>query len=278
MYRLPQTLNKVTVTLATTMDQLLFATYSLRDLVTYRQWAEELGCGLELHTFVDPVVLAGDVSGMIAAHRRLLEHFPGPIGFHGAFYDMMSGSLDPGIVALTRERYRQNLYVAQALKGQYVVFHANYMGSFKLRDYRSGWHKRQVRFWKSFAEEAEDNGLCVLLENMWADDPTIVADILAEIDRPNLQACLDVAHVALYSTHAIDKWIDTLQPWLYCCHLNNTNGEQDLHWPLEKGIIDFGPVIERLRALEDPPCMTLEMPDWETIAESLSFFELPGRG
>lgn len=258
------------------MDQLLFATYSLRDLVTYRQWAEELGCGLELHTFVDPEVLAGDVSGMIAAHRRLLEGFRGPIGFHGAFYDMMSGSLDPGIVELTRQRYRQNLYVAQALKGQYVVFHANYMGSFKLRDYRSGWHKRQVRFWKSFAEEAEDNGLCILLENMWADDPEIVADILAEIDRPNLQACLDVAHVTLYSTYTIEKWIDTLLPWLYCCHLNNTNGDQDLHWPLEKGIIDFGPVINKLRHLPDPPCMTLEMPDWETIAESLSFFELPG--
>ena len=259
------------------MDQLLFATYSLRDLVTYRQWAEQLGCGLELHTFVDPAVLAGDVAGMIAAHRRLLDNFGGAIGFHGAFYDMMSGSLDPSVVELTRQRYRQNLSVAQALKGEYVVFHANYMGSFKLINYRSGWHRRQVAFWKSFAIETEDNGLCLLLENMWADDPAIVADILDEIDHPNLRACLDVSHVVLYSTHSVSSWIDTLQPWLYCCHLNNTNGEQDLHWPLGQGIIDYDLILDHLRRLPSPPCMTLEMPDWSTISESLGYFELPAR-
>lgn len=258
------------------MDQLLFATYSLSDLVTYRQWAEQLGCGLELHTFVDPILLSGDVSGMVAAHRRLLEGFPGPIGFHGAFYDMMSGSIDPGIVALTRERYRQNLAVAQALQGKYVVFHANYMGGFKLRDYRRGWHERQVDFWDSFAREAENSGLCILLENMWADDPEIVADILRAINRPNLLACLDISHVPLYSTHSINAWIDTLQPWLYCCHLNNTNGEQDLHWSLRQGIIEYDPIVEKLRRLPEPPYMTLEMPDWETISESLPYFKLAG--
>lgn len=258
------------------MDQLLFATYSLSDLVTYRQWAEQLGCGLELHTFVDPILLSGDVSGMVAAHRRLLAGFQGPIGFHGAFYDMMSGSLDPGIVALTRERYRQNLAVAEALQGTYLVFHANYMGGFKLRDYRRGWHERQIDFWDSFAREAENSGLCILLENMWADDPEIVADILRAIDRPNLLACLDISHVPLYSTHSIDAWIDALEPWLFCCHLNNTNGEQDLHWSLRQGIIKYAPIVEKLRRLAEPPYMTLEMPDWETISESLSYFELAG--
>ncbi len=259
------------------MDRLLFATYSLRDLVTYRQWAEQLGCGLELHTFVDPVVLAGDLSGMIAAHRRLLDGFEGTLGFHGAFYDMMSGSLDPDVVALTRKRYRQNLEVAQALSGEYIVFHANYIGSFKLLNYRRSWHARQVAFWRSFAQEAEDNGLCILLENMWADDPEIVADILQEIDRPNLRACLDISHVALFSTRPISAWIDLLQPWLYCCHLNNTNGEHDLHWPLQQGIIDYGPVLQHLRNLPHPPQMTLEMPDWKTIDQSLPFFNLPRR-
>lgn len=258
------------------MDQLLLATYFLHDLVTYRQWAEQLGCGLELHTFADPMVLAGDVAGMVTAHRKLLNGFEGPVGFHGAFYDMMSGSLDPDVVALTRKRYRQNLSVARALKGQYVVFHANYMGSFKLPNYRRSWHARQVQFWKSFAGEAEDSGLCILLENMWADDPTIVADILQEIDHPNLRACLDMSHVALYSTFSIENWIKTLQPWLFCCHLNNTNGEQDLHWPLQRGIIEYGPVLEQLRRLPQAPCMTLEMPDRAPIAESLAYFELPG--
>lgn len=258
------------------MDQLLFATYTLRDLGAFRQRAEQLGCGLELHTFVDPVILGGDMSGLIGAHRHLLQDFPGPIGFHGAFYDMMSGSLDPGIVALTLQRYRQNLAVAQALRGAYVVFHANYMGTFKLPDYRRGWHERQVRFWKSLALEAEESGLCILLENMWADDPDILVDILQEADSPNFRACLDMSHVMLYSKQSLDTWIDKLQPWLYCCHLNNTDGEQDLHRSLKQGIIDYGSVLSMIRHLPVAPYMTLEMPDWPTIEQSLPFFELQG--
>lgn len=256
------------------MDEVLFATYSLHDVVKYRQWAEQLGCGLELHTFVDPQVLAGDPSDMVAAHRSVLDGFAGPLGFHGAFYDMMSGSMDPDIVALTRKRYRQNLKIAQTLGGSYVVFHANYMGSFKLLNYRQSWHARQIVFWRELAQEAEESGLCLLLENMWADDPTIVADILSEIDRPNLRACLDFAHVALYSPYSSNHWLTILEPWLAVCHLNNTNGDVDLHWPLQQGIIDYTSVLKSLRALRSAPLLTLELPDWPTIEESLPLLNL----
>jgi sugar phosphate isomerase/epimerase len=150
------------------------------------------------------------------------------------------------------------------------------MGAFKLPDYRRGWHQRQIRFWKSLAREAEESGLCILLENMWADDPDVLVDILQEIDSPNFRACLDMSHVSLYSKQSLDTWIDELTPWLQCCHLNNTDGKQDLHWSLKQGIIDYESVLTKMRRLPVAPFMTLEMPDWQAIEQSLPFFELSG--
>ena len=258
------------------MNQLLFATYQLEELALYRRHAEQLHCGLEIHAFSDPAVLAanGNLKRMVAAFADQLAGFEGVLGFHGAFYDMVSASMDPDVVALTLQRYRQNVEIAHHLGGRYVVFHANYMGGFKLADYREGWHRRQVTFWRSFMEEVGEREVVVLLENMWADDPYIIADILAEVNHPRLQACLDVGHVYLFSDRPIEIWIEALRPFLYCCHLNNHDGRLDLHWSLDRGIIDYPPVLEKVRALSRPPLLTLEMSDWEAIAASLSYFDL----
>jgi len=258
------------------MNQLLFATYYPEDLPLFRRRAEQLHCGLEIHAFSDPALLAtnGALKRVVTAFEEQLAGFEGLLGFHGAFYDMVSASVDPDVVALTLQRYRQNVEIAHHLGGRYVVFHANYMGGFKLANYREGWHRRQVAFWRSFMEEVGDRDVAVLLENMWADEPSIIADILSEVDHPRLQACLDVGHVFLFSDQAIEIWIDALEPFLYGCHLNNHNGRIDLHWSLGRGVIDYPPILERLRELSRPPLLTLEMSDWESIADSLRFFDL----
>ena len=257
------------------MNELFFATYRPEDLTLYRRRAEQLQCGLEVHAFSDPALLAtnGNLARMVDAFEQEMTGFEGTVGFHGAFYDMVSASVDPDVVALTLARYRQNVEIAHRLGGSYVIFHANYMGGFKLADYREGWHRRQVAFWRSFMDEVEDRDVDVMLENMWADEPSIIADILGEVDHPRLHACLDVGHVYLFSDEPIGVWIDVLEPFLYGCHLNNHDGQIDLHRSLDDGVIDYRPILEKLGKLARPPVMTLEMDDWEAIAASLRFFD-----
>ncbi|MCB8918659.1 MAG: sugar phosphate isomerase/epimerase [Ardenticatenaceae bacterium] len=259
------------------MDQLLLATYSL-DFLDYRTWAETMGCGLELHTFTEPAVLAGDLPAIVARHKRQLRGFRGRLGLHGAFYDMVSASLDPEIVAVTRKRYRQNLQTAAALDAQYVVFHANYMGGFKLPNYRPGWHQRQLDFWGPFTLEAASHGLVVLLENMWAPEPEIIADLIRDVNSPNLRSCLDIAHATLFSSLPIQRWIEVLSPYLYCCHLNNHDGQLDLHLPLTQGVVDYAALLPQLRRLAHPPLFTLELPDRASIEASLCLLHLPQPG
>jgi sugar phosphate isomerase/epimerase len=255
------------------MDQLLFAVYS-KDLREYRRRAETLQCGLELHIFSEPSILTGDLEETLNSYKRQLKGFSGPIGLHGAFYDMVPASLDPEIVAVARRRFRQSLDIAEELGARYVVFHDNYMGGWRLVNYRHGWIERQIAFWVEFSEEIASYGQTVLLENMWADDPHLLADVLQAVGCENLRACLDVAHATLYSSRPIADWLRVLEPYIYCCHMNNNDGELDLHWPLNKGVIDYKQVLEALRRLSPSPLMSLEMQSWESIASSLSYFNL----
>lgn len=258
------------------MDRILYATYSLDDIIFYQPQAERLQGGLELHMFADPALLScnGQLDAAISDYGAALDGFSGILGFHGPFFDMISASLDPEVVALTLRRYRQGLEIAGRLGGDYLVFHANYMGGWKLPNYQPGWHKRQVAFWRPFAEEAAEKGIYVLLENMWAPDPAILCDVLAEVDNPYMRACLDVAHAALYSEMPISHWIDVLAPYLCVCHLNNTDGQLDSHAPLGEGIIDYPRVLAQLRALPTPPLLTLEMSDRDVVSASLPFLDL----
>jgi sugar phosphate isomerase/epimerase len=255
------------------MDQVLIST-EREDLCSHIEWAERMGFGLELQAFADPRVLAGEWRTVLKEHKKQLAHFDGRLGLHGAFYDMISASLDPEVVRLTRRRYRQNLQAAAELGAEYVVFHVNYMGTLKLPNYRHGWHERQVEFWSRFVEEAELIGVHLLLENLWEDEPALIANILAVINHPCLRACLDVAHATLYSTVSIDEWITCVSPFIYCCHLNNHNGEVDLHWPLNQGVVSYPPILEELRHLERPPLLTLEMPDRGRMMDSLPLLQL----
>lgn len=253
-----------------TMNKLLLATYSLEHVLTYRPWAEQMGYGLELHNFVNPAQLT-DLPQQLIAYKQALRDFAGPVGLHGAFYDMVSASVDPAIVKLTRHRYQQSLEIAGELGASYVVFHMNYMGGFKLANYRAGWHQRQVDFWGEFIQMSAHFGITVLLENMWADDPCLAKDILAEVNHPQLRACFDVAHAALFSPTPLDVWFTTLAPYIHCLHVNNHDGSLDLHWPLNRGTIDYKAVLQQVAQLPRPVHLTLEMPDRQHIETSLDF-------
>jgi len=258
------------------MDRVLLAT-SQKNIPELLTQAELYGLGLEIQEFSDPYTLANDWSRSLRWHQELLSGFSGDIGIHGAFFDLTSSSLDPDILAVTRRRYSQNLQIAAELDAKYVLFHLNYLGNCKIPNFRPGWHEREVAFWSSFVREAEEVGIPILLENSWENEPSLIGDILSAVNSPYLKACLDIAHVTLHSEYTVEQWISELEPYLFCSHLNNHDGNLDMHWPLSRGMVDYASVIAALRKSAGQPYLCLEMPSWSEMEPSLSFFELPER-
>jgi sugar phosphate isomerase/epimerase len=191
---------------------------------------------------------------------------------------MASGSPDEQVNLLSSGRYRHAIHIAAELGADMVVLHANFIGALHNVVYREGWHKRNVIYWRSIAEYAEDRDVIVALENMWEYEPGIIADILTEIDHPNLRACLDVGHASLFgdSSYTLEDWIAKLEPWLVHVHMNNNNGVIDEHhgFDWEHGVLDYQKSLRLLRTVEPAPNLVLEMADVKDMRNSLYYFQL----
>ena len=256
------------------MDRVLITVEHFNELAEYLAVARQHGLGLELQEFAEPNVLDGDWRSLLLAYQQALSSFPGLLSMHGPYIDLVSGSPDKRLVALTRERYVHNIEIGRELGVKYIDFHANYLPLVDHPSYLPGWLERQVAFWTPMAELGERYGIILLLENMWEPDPAIITKILDKIDSPYLKACLDVGHATLYSRLPISAWAASLGPHLIYTHLHNNHGDADEHLAFGDGVIDFPELLDSLRALPKPPLFSLELPNMEAIRASLPYLQI----
>ncbi len=238
--------------------------------------AKERGLGVEIMAFAFPDVLDGDWRQTVNEYKDLLRDVSGDITLHGPFLDMVSGSPDPRINAVCVSRYSHAIRSAAELGAKQVVFHANFIGSLHNTFYRVGWHQRNVEFWLPLAEYAESHGVYLALENMWEFDPTIIGNLLADVNHPYLRACLDVGHAHLFSdsTYTWDYWLEVMEPWVIEFHMNNNNGVLDEHhsFDWEHGVLDYGLILPKIRQRFPDVKMVVEMDNVPDMADSLYYF------
>ncbi len=235
--------------------------------------ANEYGLGLEIQTFAYPDALDHHPEWVNDYKHRLCD-FTGLRSMHGAFMDMTSASLDPKIVAVTRERYLRNLDIAATLGARLVVFHANYLTAMRNLPFRRAWTDRQVAFWGKMVEEAGALGIRLAMENMWEYDPGIIADVLRQVNSPWLIACLDVGHAHLFSEVPFKNWLAELDGYVQYTHLNNNGGRVDEHRGFDDGVLDYKAILPMLRALPQPPCFSLEIESAAAMRRSLPFLQV----
>jgi len=240
--------------------------------------AIEFNLGTEIMAFAYPDILDGNWRNTIATYRTFLRRVPGPVTLHGPFMDMASGSPDTRISQVVFQRYQHAIRIAAELEINLVVLHANYIGSLHNSAYREGWHRRNVSFWFPLAEIARENGVTIAMENMWEFEPSIIADLLREINHSHLQACVDVGHTLIFgdNDYTIEDWLTTMEPWLIHLHMNNNNGIIDEHYGFdwEQGVLNYHDILPKVRKLTRKPSMVLEMYHAKDMRDSLHYFNL----
>lgn len=240
--------------------------------------AIERGLGIEIMIFAFPDILDGDWRVTLAEYKEILKPMTGTLTLHGPFLDMVSGSPDPRINAVCVQRYSHAIRLAAELNAKQVVFHANFIGSLHNTFYREGWHQRSVEFWIPMAEYAEQHGITALLENMWEFDPTIISDLLTDVNHPSLRACLDVGHAHLFSDKqfTFEYWLRTLEPWLTEMHMNNNNGILDEHhgFDWQRGVLDYHEILPKIRRINNKLDLVLEMDAVQDMRDSLHYFRI----
>lgn len=240
--------------------------------------AQHPGLGVEMMTFAFPDMLDGNWESQIPVYRDLLAPVRanhGRLTLHGPFMDLPAGSPDAQISRVVADRHRHAIHIAAQLGAEIVILHANYIAQITTEDYRRGWHKRNLAFWKPIADEAAASGVTIAIENMWEFDPHIIGDMLGDLDHPALRACVDVGHAHLFSRVPFATWLEVMGPFIVHAHVNNNDGHVDVHRALTDGVLDYEPLLTALRALPQPPSFTLEMDSVEDMVESLPYFVLP---
>lgn len=236
------------------------------------------GLGIEIMAFSLPQVLDGEWRVLDKEYKAALADVPGPVTMHGPFMDLVSGSPDERINMVSYGRYEHVIRIAAGLGIRQIVLHANYIGLLHNEVYRQGWHQRNVDFWGPLGDYAKAYDVVIAIENMWEFDPTIISNLLSELDHPYLKACIDVGHANLFSDPDIDfdDWLELTRPWIIEMHLNNNNGVMDEHhgFDWERGVLNYAEILPKLRALPANPVMVLEMDRIDDMKSSLRYFEL----
>ena len=244
--------------------------------------ARQNGLGIELMAFSVPQVLDGEWRDLMKRYKSSLADLPGPLTIHGPFMDLVSGSPDERINAVTYGRFEHVIRIADKLGVKQVVFHANYIGLLHNDFYRRGWHQRNVDFWGPLGDYARAHDVIIAIENMWEFDPSIIGNLLRELDHPYLKSCIDIGHASLFSDPniSINDWLETLDEWVVEIHMNNNNGVMDEHFGFdwEQGVLDYEALLPKLRLLPRQPVMVLEMDNTEDMKNSLYYFDLPLQG
>lgn len=177
--------------------------------------------------------------------------------FHGPFNELFPCAIDPQARELAARRYRQAARMADGLGAKKLVFHGGYLPHV----YYSCWYVEQsVLFWKDFLKETADNAvLCI--ENVLESDPQWMADIAAGVNDPRFRLCLDVGHAHVCSEISVERWLETLAPWLGHFHIHNNDRSFDTHSPLDQGTIPMGELLACAEALCPDASFTLEVTD-----------------
>lgn len=236
--------------------------------------AVEYDLGIEVMAFAFPEALDGDWRTLRDRYRQLLRPVTGLLTLHGPFMDMAPGSPDKQIIEATISRFKHALQIAHELETQIIVFHANFLSQVHTEDYRIGWTRRNIDFWGQLASYAALLGVTIAIENMWEFDPYLIGDVLKAVDHPRLRACLDVGHAHLYSRVPFETWVRVTTPYLVHAHLNNNDGEDDVHRSLADGVMDYGRILPLLRGVPEPPSLVLEMDRVVDMRSSLSYLNL----
>lgn len=205
----------------------------------------------------------------VEAMGRTLEAEGIPTSVHGPLFDLNPGSRDKIIRDYTKFNFMRTLNISALLKAEIVVFHLG-LNPLIPSDYRKIWLDISLKTFRSIVNHAKRLGVTIAVENMFLGTPNLLRQIIGKIDSPHMQACLDVGHVNVYSAVPLEKWFNALGKYIVKVHINDNDGQNDLHLPFGEGNVNFKKVYRLLNEKNIRPLMTLEMAP-EQLPETLEY-------
>lgn len=178
---------------------------------------------------------------------------------HGPFNELAPCAIDPKIRAVAWERFTQAYEAAAQLGARKIVFHGGYIPHIYFPEWFT---EKSILFWNAFLK-ANPKGPEICLENVLEERPSMLAEIVQNVEDPRLKLCLDAGHANLSGIHPME-WAEAFGPWLSHLHIHNnpgvieTGSRGDRHSALGKGSIPMKEFLLRCIKLNPEVTITLE--------------------
>lgn len=208
-------------------------------------FARAEGLGIEAAAFANHAALDEGLEGQIERHKKALMGIDQVVS-HGPFHDLIATSGDPEIRAVCRKRHEQSLQAAREIGAKMYVAHSNYNPNIASPFFRTNFAIRMLDFWMPFVHQAAEDGITIVLENIWDHDPGIQREIVEKAGHPNLKASFDNGHALVSSKVPAVQWVETLGEQLGHAHLHDNDGKGDQHLSVGDGIEDWPALVKAL--------------------------------
>ena len=201
--------------------------------------AQRLGIGLETIDFCSPENMESEDA--IFAKQKQLKGIT-PLSLHAPYYELFPCAIDPMIRQVARHRFTQALEICKQLGIKRMIVHSGYNPYI----YYPQWFvPKSIEFWKEFIHCLPDD-FELMLENVLEEVPDYIREICDGVNDSRFKLCLDVGHANAYAHVPVEEWISQLGERIRHVHLNNNNGQQDEHAPLNCGNMDMGNILKKL--------------------------------
>lgn len=249
----------------------------LNQISSFLSFSKKYNAGFEYNDFFLPSVLDDEekVKEILSAYKAL-DRDRSEDTLHGAFLDICVNSDDPLIFKTSDYRIRQSMHIAMELGVKAVIFHTNYIPTFRLESYRRSWLDRNERYWRNLLSEYPK--LMVYMENMFDDDPELLKQLAIRMkNEPRFGVCFDLAHAYISNT-PLPEWISELATYARHWHINDNDKLQDSHHPVGSMQLPWSLYKEYTEALpkEKRPSVLLEVRRYEDLEASVKYMEEHG--
>lgn len=253
------------------MKKLLISSSVTSNLKDSARLAEKLGLGIEVSRLPNFKNIDTSFDEIIVELKKALVDFNGFKSIHGMFFDQSIASVDPEIRAISQKRHKQSLIAAKSINANIVVFHSGNKGM-KHKVSQDKFKNSSIIFWKEFIKEFEDANITAVIENVLERDYNLILDIVSAVNSPNLKTSIDTGHANLFSKVKISEWIKAYGKYLHHMHIHNNFGDDDSHYSLLKGNIDFNEIFDTLKELKLNPAIVFEIFNKKDLIESIEYY------
>lgn len=183
---------------------------------------------------------------------------------HAPFMDLNPGALEPLVREATLRRWMQTLEVADILQARVVVLHPGF-DRWRYGGQTRPWIDACLEFFPPLLEQAARQQCLLVLENIFEETPDSLAAVLKALDSPWMGHCFDAGHWRLFAKCSMAEWFSVLGPHVRHLHVHDNSGDRDAHLAIGEGDIDFSGLFKLVAHLHQPPTMTLEIHDCDSL-------------